>query len=139
MPLLRSDADERSQTACNEPRTMTVNARLPRASLEGHLTREVLQRALSGIVLGALPRPVLIDCTKMTGYELDARHGFVDWIKKNGTKISRVAILTDNRIWWMVISAMSLASGRAMRGFGEESAAVAWAMTGAAREDEKEG
>jgi hypothetical protein len=100
-------------------------------SLRGHLTRAELERSLATLV-PALEQAqdkqlVLIDCSEMAGYDLDARHAFVEWNGKWRTKIERVAIVTANRVYHVVISAMSLASGQAMRGFAEREAALAWA------------
>lgn len=100
-------------------------------SLRGHLTRAELDRSLAELV-PALEQAqdkvlVLIDCLEMKGYDLDARHAFVEWNGKWRTKIERVAIVTQNRVYHVVISAMALASGQAMRGFADHDAALAWA------------
>jgi hypothetical protein len=41
--------------------------------------------------------------------------------------VTRVAIVTSNRLYLLVIAAMSLASGQAMKGFTEHAEALAWA------------
>lgn len=99
--------------------------------LRGHLTRAELERSLATLV-PALERAtekvlVLIDCREMAGYDLDARHAFVEWNSAWRPKIAKVAIVTTNRLYHVVISGMALASGQAMRGFAEHDAAVAWA------------
>lgn len=98
-------------------------------ALIGHLTRTQLQGVLEQMSMGlstAWQRPVLLDCSCMDGYDLDARHAFVEWNKKWREHISRVGIVTDNRVYHLVISAMSLASGQSMKGFAELSEAEAW-------------
>lgn len=108
--------------------------RLPLAfidgALEGHLTRIQLEGVLEAIGAG-LPQegtaPVVLDCSRMEGYDLDARHAFVEWNKRWRDHISRVAIVTSNRLYHVVIGAMSLASGQAMKGFAEREEAEAWA------------
>lgn len=108
---------------------------MPRAlletSLRGHLTRAELDRSLAllepALELAQDKVLVLIDCREMTGYDLDARHAFVEWNGKWRIKIERVAIVTTNRVYHVVITAMSLASGQAMRGFADHDAALAWA------------
>jgi hypothetical protein len=97
--------------------------------LIGHLTEASLATSLAALEprLGGEWTPVLFDCRKMTDYDLAARHAFVRWHAAHRDKISRVAIVTENRLWWMVIHAMSLASGQAMKGFATVDEAIAWA------------
>jgi hypothetical protein len=102
--------------------------------LDGHLTRDQLERVLDGIGEQLRRRelaPVLLDCSAMDGYDLDARHAFVDWNKQWKAHVTRVAIVTHNRLYHVVIATMSLASGQAMKGFGEYDDALAWARVGA--------
>jgi hypothetical protein len=104
---------------------------LPTAELIGHLTADSLAECLAALTqrLPGTPGPILIDCRRMQGYELDARHAFVHWNAENRPRITRVGIVTDNRLWWMVINAMSLASGQPMKGFATPEEAAAWAGT----------
>lgn len=98
--------------------------------LEGHLSHAQLEQALAEIAerLRASERaPVLLDCSAMTGYDLDARHAFVEWNKQWKAHVTRVAIVTRNRLYHVVIATMSLASGQAMKGFAEYDEALAWA------------
>ncbi len=94
--------------------------------LVGHLTADALQRALMAQRSSTTPGPLLVDCREMTGYDLEARHVFVEWNKRNAALVTRVAIVTTNTVWLMVISAMSLASGRAMKAFDTVEGALAW-------------
>lgn len=89
----------------------------------GHLSEETLASAL-----GTCPKDVaqvVFDCTSMTGYDLSSRHAFVKWNKELAT-LERVAIVTENTLWHMVVGAMSLASGKPMRCFGSLDDARAW-------------
>ncbi|MFV8752497.1 STAS/SEC14 domain-containing protein [Nannocystaceae bacterium ST9] len=99
--------------------------------LRGHLTRDELDRSL-GRLVPRLKRiedkvAVLIDCREMSGYDLDARHAFVEWNSQWRSRIRKVAIVTSNRLYHVVIAGMALASGQAMRGFADEAQALAWA------------
>lgn len=101
--------------------------------LEGHLTRTQLEQVLSEIAEHLQVRelaPVLLDCSAMDGYDLDARHAFVEWNKQWKPQVMRVAIVTRNRLYHVVIATMSLASGQAMKGFAEFEEALAWARVG---------
>lgn len=102
--------------------------------LEGHLTRVQLEATLAELGETLSQRehktPVLLDCSNMGGYDLDARHAFVEWNQRWRSQVSRVAIVTSNRLYHVVISTMSLASGQAMKGFAEREDAIAWARTG---------
>lgn len=93
--------------------------------LEGHLTLESLELALASLSVSQL-RPLLVDCTKMDSYEAAARERFVEWHREHRAVISGVAVVTDNRLWHMIVSAMSLASGQKMRAFADAEAAHVW-------------
>jgi hypothetical protein len=107
----------------------TKPAAVPTVELSGHLTEESLGASLAGLEpsLRRTRVPILIDCRKMTDYDLAARHAFVRWNATHRDRVARVAIVTDNRLWWMVIHAMSLASGQEMKGFAQREEAIAWA------------
>jgi hypothetical protein len=98
--------------------------------LVGHLTEASLAASLAALepsLRGAGRTALLIDCRKMTDYDLAARHAFVRWNATHRHRITRVGIVTENRLWWMVINAMSLASGQAMKGFATLEQAASWA------------
>ncbi len=100
-----------------------------RAELTGHLSEAALNDALKRLdvtIDAQRDVNVIIDCMKMTGYDLAARHAFVDWHKRNRQRIHRVAILTPNRMWWVVVSTMSMTSGTPMKAFAEEKEATDW-------------
>lgn len=91
------------------------------------MTRESLDAALSR----AEPKlkdgaAMIVECLAMTGYDSEARARFVDWHRDHRGKIRAVAVVTDNRLWHMVVSVMSLASSQRMRAFETVQAADVW-------------
>jgi hypothetical protein len=92
-------------------------------SLSGHLTEDELTSALRPCP--ELAEHVVIDCTQMSGYDLAARHAFVAWNRRHPS-IARVAIVTTNRVWHMVVGAMALASQKKMRCFDTLRDAQGW-------------
>lgn len=116
--------------------TAAVEAPLPtdraplRGELRGHLSRAQLEEVLGAIATELsgreLPTPVLLDCLAMEGYDLDARHAFVDWNSQWRSRVSRVAIVTHNRLYHVVIATMSLAARQAMKGFSTTDEALDW-------------
>ncbi|HJL16939.1 MAG TPA: STAS/SEC14 domain-containing protein [Sandaracinaceae bacterium LLY-WYZ-13_1] len=97
--------------------------------LTGHLTCEALDAALAGVE----PRPpmvLVVDCRAMTGYDAEARRRFVEWHREHRDRIAAVAVVTEKRLWHMIVSAMSLASGQRMRAFDAMDQARAWAAAG---------
>ncbi|MCC6666440.1 MAG: hypothetical protein IT375_21990 [Polyangiaceae bacterium] len=99
-------------------------------TLDGHLTREVLAArlaaAFTAIVASPEPPAVLVDCRGMSGYDIDARSEFVDWNRKVKDRIVAVAVLTENRLWHVVVASMGLASGQTMKAFLDDRSARAW-------------
>lgn len=69
---------------------------------------------------------LVFDCTAMTGYDREARKAFVDWHRAMAKHISRIAIVTVNPLWDLVIAAMALASATRMQSFRNRSAALNW-------------
>jgi SpoIIAA-like len=96
--------------------------------LVGQLDRLQLERALTPVsdALRSGRCGLLVDCREMTGYTSEARSFFVDWNSAHRARVTRVAILTDNMLWHMIIAAMSLASGQSMKAFADAYAARAW-------------
>lgn len=95
-----------------------------RVRFVGHLTRAQLEQALGALVLPAQGRVgLLVDCREMHGYDLEARHGFVEWNRAASQRIGAVAIVTDHTMWGMVIRAMSLAARMPIRPFPTPEAA----------------
>jgi hypothetical protein len=99
-------------------------------SLRGHLTAEHLREQLAPISAQLLnasaPRGLLVDCTEMTGYELEARHAFVELMTRHRARLSAVAVVTSKPIWQMVVSTMAMASRTEMKAFDDVEQAHAW-------------
>jgi hypothetical protein len=98
--------------------------------LAGHLTAPALETALEAATK-RLQRAsgklhLLFDCVTMTGYERSARDRFVEWHRVGSSHIGHVAIVTRNPLWHVVVSAMSLASGRKMKAFASQAEAMSW-------------
>lgn len=86
--------------------------------LSGHLSRESLDAAIGQIEdqLSMFdPCHLVVDALEMTGYTGEARQRFVDFAREHGDALGRISILTTKPLWRVVISAMSLASGKTMR------------------------
>ena len=99
-------------------------------TLEGHLTRELLgarlAAAFTSVVASSEPPAVLVDCRSMSGYDIDARSEFVDWNRKVKDRIVAVAVITENRLWHVVVASMGLASGQTMKAFLDDRLARTW-------------
>jgi len=96
--------------------------------LEGHLTPGQLATALAGVHKDATA--VVLDCRPMDSYDFSARKAFVDWNEQHRGRIRRVAIVTANPLWPLVISAMALASKQNMKAFRSAEDAGHWASEG---------
>jgi len=96
----------------------------------GHLTVQALDHDLAPLeVQMSLPGPrfgLLVDCRRMTGYDGEARAAFIHWNRTQRERVDRVAVVTTNLLWHMVVSAISLASAQKMKAFGDTSGARAW-------------
>lgn len=89
--------------------------------LEGHLTREALDRAFAAFedrLSADDPAVLVVDALSMTGYDAAARERFVEFASMHRHALAKIVILTERRLWRVVISAMSLASGMPMQVFG---------------------
>ncbi len=97
--------------------------------LRGHLTEAALRSSLESIdpdLAGGARCALLVDVTGITGYDSAARSLFVSWNREHRSRITGVAVVTTNRLWTMVISAMSLASAQKMKPFATRESAVEW-------------
>jgi hypothetical protein len=107
-----------------------LERRIVEMSLEGHLTERSLAAALAGATKSLRSAGggvgLIVDCTTMTSYDLAARGVFVEWNKASRGSLRRLAILTTNSLWRMVISVMALAAGTEMKPFGRRSDALDW-------------
>jgi len=94
-------------------------------TLQGQLTRDALALELRRAEAELREdSSMIVDCVAMEDYEPEARVLFVNWHRKH--RLQRVAVITENRLWHMLVSAMSLASGQRMRAFSEVPAAREW-------------
>lgn len=98
----------------------------------GHL--DVLQvqdelRAIESDIEANGTVALLIDASRMTGYETAARQAFVAWNRENRDRVTTVAVVTDKPLWHMVVRAMSLASAQSMRPFHTRAEAETWLRT----------
>jgi hypothetical protein len=101
-----------------------------RLTLTGHLTVETLSEWLGPVEAG-LPEdgqaPLVVDATEMTGYDAEARNLFVRRMIALRPRLGRIAIITGNPLWHMVIATMRLTTGTEMRAFETVSEGRAWA------------
>lgn len=98
-------------------------AMLAVVALEGHLTGGALEAQLVGLLTSARPVALLVDASRMRGYEQSARDAFVRWIVRHRPRLARVAIVTDNVLWRTVVFGMSAASGQPMGAFATRAEA----------------
>ncbi len=98
--------------------------------LSNHLTAPALATMLAPLTerlrRDAQALRLLLDCRTMTGYDGEARAHFVEWNTAHRRRVERVAVVTGNTLWHMVVSAMSLASRQEMRAFSELDPARSW-------------
>lgn len=99
-------------------------------ALDGHLTVAALTAALHPVRDRVSLSPggvrLLFDCRTMRGYDREARQLFVDWHRECSARVVRIAVVTENPLWPLVVSAMALASHREMKAFSNKEAAMRW-------------
>jgi len=99
-------------------------------TLTGHLTKEQLEQAFDSIEndleSSISPRKLIVDCSTMTSYDMAARSTFVEWNKKWRRSIDRVAIVTENTLFHMVIRIMAKVTSQQMKYFTNLDSAVEW-------------
>jgi SpoIIAA-like len=99
-------------------------------SLRGHLTQERLQGALleADRALDASSSSVrlIVDCREMSGYDTEARDFFVAWNTRMRARIAKLAVVTERKMWHLVVSGMALASGQRMKAFDDRASALIW-------------
>ncbi len=100
-------------------------------TLSGYLTRVDLAKALAASELSLQQgrQRLLIDARRMLDYASEARSYFVDWNRRNKSRIEGVAVVTDKALWHMVVSAMALASRQKLRAFWDVPSANSWLQT----------
>jgi len=112
--------------ATDPPSSSATAKRVPfhTVKLEGILSAAGLAQALGAVDLSS--DRMLVDVLEMTDYQPEARELFVDWHKRHRGELSKVAIVTSNGFWRVVVSAMALASGQHMKAFDARPEAEAW-------------
>jgi hypothetical protein len=97
-------------------------------ALERHLTLEALRSALSAAErsMAATPADVIVDCSRMESYDVEARAAFVEWNARMRSHIAHLAVLTNRPMWHLVVSGMALASRQRMKAFTHRADALAW-------------
>jgi SpoIIAA-like len=97
--------------------------------LSGHLTKQQLENELEPVEerlsVGALSA-VIVDCSSMDGYDVDARAHFTAWLERHRSQMPKIAVVTHNRLYHLVISAMRLATGARVKAFDTLEEARAW-------------
>jgi hypothetical protein len=91
----------------------------------GHLTVAKLESELDRID-GHGEIGLLVDCSNMTGYDADARRGFMEWHRSAAAQVQRSAVVTDRRMWQMIVAAMAGASRIPLKAFSTHAEAREW-------------
>lgn len=94
----------------------------------GHLTVAKLESELGRIHEHGEAGEIglLVDCSNMTGYDADARRGFMDWHRSAAAQVQRSAVVTDRRMWQMIVAAMAGASRIPLKAFSTHAEAREW-------------
>jgi hypothetical protein len=106
---------------------MAAGSPIVTVTFVGHLSRDVLDAELGSakrnIGAGA---GMVVDCLAMSDYDAEARDHFVKWHREHRDRLRGVAVVTEKRLWHMIVSAMALASGQRMKAFDTVDEARAW-------------
>lgn len=105
-------------------------------SFEGRLEASKVEELLDDIESRSRDRPfrLLVDCSRMKGYEADARRAFAHWQSKRGLKLDRTAIITTERMWHAMVTAMAVLVDRPMRVLDTRELALDWLHSDASSE-----
>jgi hypothetical protein len=85
-----------------------------------------LARHLTLQIVAATRADVVVDCSAMESYDVDARAAFVDWNSRMRSRVAHLAVLTTKPMWHLVVSGMALASRQKMKAFVHRTDALAW-------------
>ncbi len=94
--------------------------------LSGFLTEEGLRRHLDQLRPKGTPRRLLVDCQQMRGCEPKAKELFVAWNRDHRHVVDRVAVVSSNFIYRMMVSVMALRAEQTMRAFSDRDSALRW-------------
>ncbi len=98
--------------------------------LVGRLTKAELQAELSSLLANLSDSAaLLVDATRMTGYDQEARDEFVAWNAEHRHRLRAVAVVSEKMAWRVVVSAMAFASRQKMKAFHNEASALSWLET----------
>ena len=102
-----------------------------RVTLHGHLTKEQLERELGVPALQSVKGKIglFVDCLQMKSYDTEARSYFVEWHKKMQPHIEKTAVVLNQPVWRIVVSAMGLAASMPMTAFDTSVEAERWLRT----------
>jgi len=114
----------------------TVTTHTPRppenflVELTGHLTEAALTLQLSKVreadLLSVYKPGLIVDCRAMTGYDAQARELFTVWNARHRHRLMAVAVITENRLWHMILATMSMASKQQIKPFSRVQDAQQW-------------
>jgi hypothetical protein len=97
--------------------------------VEGYLSEEELVKRLAPVDaelarFPTAPYGVVVDILRMTGYSPEARSAYIAWHQRLRDNIKGVAVVTNNMLWRMVITAIGLTVP--LRAFDANQDAVRW-------------
>jgi hypothetical protein len=96
-----------------------------RGVVDDRSLRESLERAEE--TLDRLGRArLLLDCRLVETYAGDARNHLMSWSRAQGDRVDRVAIVTEQVLWSMVIRTSSIGTTQKMRPFADIDEAFDW-------------
>lgn len=78
---------------------------------------------------------LVVDISRMKTYQAASREYFIQWIEEHRRHVAAVAIITENRLWDMLVRAIAFSTGCRMASFPTVPAALRWvdARPGSAR------
>jgi hypothetical protein len=98
--------------------------------LTGHLTEAALTQQLGKVretdLLSVYKPGLIVDCRAMTGYDAQARELFTVWNARHRHRLMAVAVITENRLWHMILATMSMASKQQIKPFSRVQDAQLW-------------
>lgn len=98
--------------------------------LTGHLTEAALTLQLGKVresdLLSIYKPGLIVDCRAMTGYDAQARELFTAWNARHRHRLVAVAVITENRLWHMILATMSMVSKQQIKPFSRVQDAQLW-------------
>lgn len=102
-------------------------------SLRGYLSKEsfrqAVERARQSGHINDESSCLIVNSLDMTDYDREARAAFVEWIYQRRNALKCVAVVTQQKMWRMVIHAMGLASSVKIQAFEDPRQAEDWIRT----------